>query len=115
MTILLPDTATEQVLKYVPMENSAVTKIDILDEQQNITTELDFGTQNENSYWNEIGVTADFLKEGSIYMIFLYADTKLIFSDKVFVTSQPVSTFSVHHGVYKYGPTTPNEYILYGQ
>ena len=48
-------------------------------------------------------------------MMIFYNGTDVIFRDKCFSTSQPVSTFSVNYGVYTNAPSTPNNYIIYGQ
>ena len=116
MTILLPNTATEQTFKFIPFlgfyTTLNVTKIEFLDEQTNKTTEAVLGTLTEVSYYHTIGVTID-LKEGRFYMAIFYDGSTEIFRDKVFSTAQTISTFTVNDGVYKYGPSTPNEYIVY--
>lgn len=118
MTILLPDTATEQAFKFIPFirptGNLAITKIEFLDEQTNKSSDAVLGTLSTISFYEKIGVTIS-LKEGSFYMAIFYDGATEIFRDKVFSTAQPVSSFSVNDGVYKYGPSTPNEYILYDQ
>tara|TARA_R110002073_G_scaffold128002_2_gene273654 strand:- start:210 stop:554 length:345 start_codon:yes stop_codon:yes gene_type:complete len=114
MTILLPDTATEQIVKYIPFVPDSVTKIEFLDEQQNVTTEAVLGSQTKVSFYWTIGVTID-LKEGSIYMMYFYNGTDIIYRDKCFSTAQPVSTFSVNNGIYTNAPSTANKYIIYGQ
>lgn len=112
MTILLPDTATEQTLSYIPMNNLAVTKAEFLDEQANTTSEAVLGTQVDNSYWVDLGITIT-LKNNFIYMLTLYNDEEVIFRDKVFVTDQPVSTFSVNKNQYINPPSAENQYIIY--
>ncbi len=114
MTILLPDTATDQEVKYIPSITSDVTKVEFLDEQQNVVTEATFNSQVVESFYTKINVAIE-LKDGSIYMMIFYNGDDVIFRDKCFSTSQPVSTFSVNHNVYKKAPSTPNQYILYGQ
>lgn len=114
MTILLPDTATDQEVKYIPFDKAEVTKIEFLDEQQNVVSEATFNSQVVESFYSKINVAIE-LKEGSIYMMIFYNGTDVIFRDKCFSTSQPVSTFSVNYGVYTNAPSTPNNYIIYGQ
>lgn len=116
MTVLLPDTATEQTYKFIPFiqptENLNITKIEFLDEQTNTNAEAVLGTFSTVSFYNEVNLTIPLI-EGRFYMAIFYDGTTEIFRDKVFSTSQPIETFSVNDGVYKYGPSTPNEYILY--
>ena len=114
MTILLPDTSDDQEVKYIPFEKADVTKIEFLDEQQNVTSEATFNGQDVESFYSKINVGIE-LKDGSIYMMVFYSGTDVIFRDKCFCTSQPVSTFSVNYGVYTNAPSTPNQYIIYGQ
>ena len=114
MTILLPETATEQTFKFIPLIYNDVTNIELIDEQQNTTQTAVLGTELTVSFYKTIGVTVA-LKEGSVYMAIFKAGTTEIFRDKVFSTSQPISTFTVNNGVYDYGPSTANQYILYGQ
>ena len=114
MTILLPNTATDQEVKYIPFITSNVTKVEFLDEQQNVITEATFNSQIVESFYTKINVAIE-LKNGSIYMMVFYNGIDVIFRDKCFSTSQPVNTFSINNGVYKNAPITPNQYILYGQ
>lgn len=114
MTILLPDTATEQTFQFVPLFFNDVTNIDFLDEQSNTTQTAVLGGESFVSFYKTIGVTVS-LKEGSSYMAIFYSGATEIFRDKVFATSQPVGTFSVNDNVYEYGPGTANQYIIYGQ
>ena len=118
MTVLLPDTATEQTYKFIPFiqptENLNITKIDFLDEQTNTNAEAVLGTFSTVSFYNEVNLTIPLI-EGRFYMAIFYDGTTEIFRDKVFATAQPIETFSVNAGVYEYGPSTPNEYILYEQ
>ena len=46
-------------------------------------------------------------------MLTLYNDEEVIFRDKVFVTDQPVSTFSVNKNQYINPPSAENQYIIY--
>ena len=112
MTILLPNLITEQVLKYIPSNNLAVTKAEFLDEQANTKAEAVLGTQTNVSYYVELGITIT-LKNNFIYMLTLYNNDKVIFRDKVFVTDQAVTTFSVNHNQYINPPNTDNQYIIY--
>ena len=114
MTILLPNTATDQEVKYIPFITADVTKVEFLDEQQNVITEATFNGQIVQSFYTKINVAIE-LKDGSIYMMVFYDGDNVIFRDKCFSTSQPVSTFSVLDGVYKKAPQSPNQYIIYGQ
>jgi hypothetical protein len=45
----------------------------------------------------------------------LDATGKILYSDKVFCTAQPINTFSVNEGTYETAPGTNNEYIIYEQ
>lgn len=114
MTILLPDTATDQEVKYIPFITADVTKVEFLDEQQNVVSTATFNSQAVESFYTKINVAIE-LKDGSIYMMLFYNGDNVIFRDKCFSTSQPVSTFSVNNGVYVNAPSTPNQYIIYGQ
>lgn len=118
MTVLLPDTATEQTFKFIPFirpaGNISITKIEFLDEQTNTKAEAVLGSILTVSFYETIGVTIPLI-EGRFYMAIFYDGTTEIFRDKVFSTAQPIESFSVNAGVYKYGPSTPNEYILYEQ
>ncbi len=118
MTVLLPDTVTEQAYKFIPFiqptENLNITKIEFLDEQTNTKQEAVLGIFATVSFYNTVNLTIP-LKEGSFYIAIFYDGITEIFRDKVFSTAQPISTFSVNDGVYKFGPSTPNEYILYDQ
>ena len=114
MTILLPDSTDDQEVKYIPFDKATITRIAFLDEQTNISTDATFNSQSVESFYSKVNVNIE-LKDGSIYMMIFYAGTDVIFRDKCFCTSQPVSTFSVNNGVYINAPSTPNQYIIYGQ
>lgn len=118
MTVLLPDTVTEQTYKFIPFiqpsEILNITKIEFLDEQTNTTEVSVLGTFTTVSFYNTVNLTIPLI-EGRFYMAIFYDGITEIFRDKVFSTAQPISTFSVNDGVYKFGPSTPNEYILYDQ
>ena len=118
MTVLLPDTATEQTYKFIPFiqptENLNITKIEFLDEQTNTNEDAVLGTFTNESFYQKVNLTIPLI-EGRFYIAKFFDGATEIFRDKVFSTSQPIETFSVNDGVYKYAPSTPNEYILYEQ
>lgn len=114
MTILLPNIATEQTIKFIPTKNLVVDRIDFLDEQSNTTQTATLGTQNEESFYQTIGATIE-LKDESIYMMYFYNGSTLVFSDKVFATDQPIESFSINDGIYLNAPSSANQYIVYGQ
>lgn len=118
MTILTPDNANPQNLKFVPYlisdTNLNVSKITFIDEQTNTSEDAILGALSTESFYKTIEVTIN-LVNGRFYMAVFFDGTTEIFRDKVFVTDQPIQTFSVNQGVYEYAPSTPNEYIIYEQ
>ncbi len=118
MTILTPNNANPQTFKFVPYiipdTNVNITKISFLDEQTLTSEDAVLGVLSTVSFYQAIDVTINLI-ENRFYMAIFYDNTTEIFRDKVFVTSQPISTFSVNTGVYEYGPGTPNEYVIYEQ
>lgn len=114
MTIMLPDTSDSQTIKFIPFIPLSVDEIVFLDEQQNTTQTALIGTDTTLSFYKTIDVNIE-LKEDSIYMMYMYNNSNLVYSDKVFATSQPISTFTINNGVYTNAPGTANQYILYGQ
>ena len=116
MTILLPDTASSQTIKYIPRYDVAVATIEFTDEQENTSFNATLGTETEQSYYNDVTftLTTTLLKNARVYMIKLKdVSDNILFSDKVFSTDQPISTFSVNTGGYINAPGTANEYIIY--
>jgi hypothetical protein len=111
MTILEPNSTSDQIVKYIPFKNDTITKIEFLDEQKNVTTEATFNSQTTESFYHKINVNIS-LNDGYIYMMVFYNGTDVIFRDKCFSTSQPISTYSVNNGVYVNAPSSTNEYII---
>lgn len=116
MTILLPDTSATQTVNYIPRYNSSVATILLTDEQENVEFSASLVSESVLEYYNEVSLTlgSTLLKEGRTYMI-VFKDSldKILFTDKVYSTSQPISTFSVNEGVYTIAPATSNDYIIY--
>ena len=114
MTILLPNTSYSQTIKFIPFTPLSVDEIVFLDEQQNTRQTALIGVDTTLSFYKTIDVNIE-LKEDSIYMMYMYNNNNLVYSDKVFATSQSIDTFTINNGVYKNAPGTANKYILYGQ
>ena len=61
MTVLLPDTATEQTYKFIPFiqptENLNITKIEFLDEQTNTNEDAVLGTFTNESFYQKVNLT----------------------------------------------------------
>ena len=119
MTILKPIT-TSQMFKIIPDSYDDIFTITLRSEAE-ITKQIyelnvDFAVTVDQWY-----ATIDFtdnysyLKENYTYeMVVKDSQGDIIFLDKVFCTSQNVSTFTNNLNVYT-EHTTTNEYILYGE
>lgn len=116
MTILEPDILSPLEFKYIPRYDITPTLV-MVDEQQNTEQNCTIISEVVGEYYNTISfsLSTEVLKEDSVYLLKLFNGSELIQADKVFCTSQPISTFSVNTGVYTNAPSTNNEYILYDQ
>ena len=116
MTILPPSTLGTLEFNYIPRYDIVPT-MKMVDEQQNTTQDCTIVSDIVGSYYNTITFNLDTiaLKEDSVYLIELYNGSDLVQADRVFCTSQPISSFSVNTGVYTNAPSTANQYILYDQ
>lgn len=116
--IVLKEQATDQTFKFIPRSYNADTII-LTSETLNTSTtyavtvtrvDYDGNADAEGIY---LSVTDTFtLKDNNFYTMTVKNGSDVVYLDKVFVTNQTVSDFSVNDGVYTTNTTT-NEYITY--
>lgn len=116
MIILKVDT-NPQSFKFIP-RSKTYDGLFLTDESTNVTTQVTIDNNATNDYYETItatfhtGVPAFSLVENRFYKILIKNGTDIVYYDRVFVTNQNVSTFSVNNNVYNSNSST-NEFIIY--
>ena len=116
MIILKVDT-NPQSFKFIP-RSKTYDGLFLTDESTNVETQVTIDSQSTNDYYETITATfhttspAFTLVEDRFYKILIKNGTDIVYYDRVFVTNQNVSTFSVNNNVYNSNSST-NEFIIY--
>lgn len=112
MTILQP-VGTAQNINFIGRSNT-FTSINLLRESTNTTEVLAFNPIGviDNGYYTTVPVVSSTLIEGEYYVLNILNNTDIIFSDKVFVTAQTLSDYTINNSEYN-EHTTTNEYTIY--
>lgn len=116
MIILKVDT-NPQSFKFIP-RSKTYDGLFLTDESTNVETQVTINSQSTNDYYETITATfhttspAFTLVENRFYKILIKNGTDIVYYDRVFVTNQNVSTFSVNNNVYNSNSST-NEFIIY--
>lgn len=107
--IILQDTNNAQSFSIIPRFYTA-DNITFTGESTGVTDAYTISATTDR-YYQVITGTFD-LVEGNYYTLKVYNDTnEVIYRDRVFVTNQTVSTYSVNDNIYV-DYTTDNEFII---
>ena len=116
MIILKVDT-NPQSFKFIP-RSKTYDGLFLTDESTNVTTQVVIGATATNDYYDTITATfhttspAFDLVKDRFYKLLIKNGTDIVYYDRVFVTNQNISTFSVNNNVYNQ-QTSTNEFIIY--
>tara|TARA_R100001443_G_scaffold116667_2_gene137940 strand:- start:5317 stop:5670 length:354 start_codon:yes stop_codon:yes gene_type:complete len=116
MIILKVDT-NPQSFKFIP-RSKTYDGLFIKDESTNVETQIVIGSSATNDYYDTITATfhttspAFTLVENRFYKLLIKNGTDIVYYDRIFVTNQNVTTFSVNNNVYN-EQTSTNEFIIY--
>lgn len=117
MQILTP--SISHTVFYIRRYNLAIDHIVFTDEETNTSIVADSLSITETvlEWYNQVDVDiTEPLVNNTFYMMYFYdASNKLLHKDKVYVTDQPIPSYSVNTGVYDFAPSTDNDYIIYEQ
>jgi hypothetical protein len=116
MIILQVDT-NPQSFKFIP-RSKTYDGLFIKDESTNIETQITISATASNDYYDTITATfhttspAFTLVEDRFYRLLIKNGTDIVYRDKIFVTNQNISTFSINNNVYNQHSST-NDFIIY--
>ena len=116
MIILQVDT-NPQSFKFIP-RSKTYDGLFIKDESTNVETQITINSTATNDYYDTITATfhtvspAFTLVEDRFYRLLIKNGTDIVYRDKIFVTNQNISTFSINNNVYNQHSST-NDFIIY--
>lgn len=117
MQILTPS-LSHQVF-YIRRYNVNIDHIVFTDEETNTSITADSLSITETilEWYSQVDVDlTEPLVNNRFYMMAFYdVSDNLLHLDKVYVTDQPIPTYSVNTGVYDFAPDTDNDYIIYNE
>ena len=116
MIILKVDT-NPQSFKFIP-RSKTYDGLYLTDESTNVTTQITIASTATNDYYETITATfhttspAFDLVQDRFYKLLVKNGTDIVYYDRVFVTNQNISTFSINNNAYN-EQTSTNEFIIY--
>ena len=116
MTVLKVDT-NPQSFKFIP-RSKTYDGLFIKDESTNVETQITIDSNATNDYYDTITATfhttspAFSLVENRFYRLLVKNGTDVVYRDRIFVTNQTISEFTVNKDVYNSHSST-NEFIIY--
>jgi hypothetical protein len=113
MKVLL-ETATPQVLSFIPREYLNIVNYTLTNESTNVTTSFTNIDAVTNGAYLELTEVFD-LKEGVFYNYDITNpnDNDLLYRGRIFCTNQDIDTFSMNKDEYIEDDSKNNEYIIY--
>ena len=113
--IILQESSGSQTINFIPRSyTSGLTyTISITNELKGISAFSDSATSfTLVDYYYTYSNTFTNLKQDNYYMLEIKQGTDVVFKDKIFVTNQTLSTYSVNNNEYT-EQTSNNEFIIY--
>ena len=116
MIILKVDTNPQSFI-FIP-RSKTYDGLFIKDESTNIETQITIDSNASNDYYETITATfhttspAFDLVQDRFYRLLVKNGSDVVYRDRVFVTNQTISSYSVNNNVYNSNSST-NEFIIY--
>lgn len=111
--IVLRDSTYTQNFKFMPRSYN-ITSMVFHDEMENVDFTITSPILVTEKYWMQFqdNLQFEFLKEKHTYTLTCYDDTTVVYRDKIMVTNQEISEYTINQGLYVQNVTS-NEFIIY--
>lgn len=107
--IILQELGTSQTFKVIP-RTLAATSMTFTHEETGIVTAYNIAPNIDRYYLSISKILV--LKNNHFYTLNILNGTTVIYTDKVFVTSQSIATYSINYKEYEQSSSN-NDYVVY--
>ena len=111
--IVLRDSTYTQNFKFMPRSYN-ITSMVFHNEMENVDFKITNPVLVTEKYWMQFqeDLQFEFLKEKHTYTLTCYDGDTIVYRDKIMVTNQEISEYTINQGVYVQNVTS-NEFIIY--